>query len=131
MEARPGVTEQMIIAACERGHISQLRQLGRQGVRVVSKEPLAVAVGRGLVDVLRCLVNDFGANVEERLEGCPLLVFAALRGHVAVVECLVNEFGVDVNQRDRSGWTSVFTAAQQGHTSVVQCLIKEFGADIT
>jgi ankyrin repeat protein len=130
MDARPDVTKEMIIDVCVRVDVSQLRHWGQQGVRVSSGEPLAIAVDRGLVNVLQCLLKELGANVEEWHEGSPLLFLAAHQGHVAVVKCLVNEFGADVNQRDRIGYTSMFIAAAKGHTSVVQCLVKELGADL-
>jgi hypothetical protein len=53
-----------IIEACKRSDTFQLRRWGRQGVRLVSAEPLVMCACDGVsVDVLRCLVKDLGADV--------------------------------------------------------------------
>jgi hypothetical protein len=58
------VSDETIIDACKRGNVIQLQRWGRQGVRVTGADPLYQAVGnRASIDVLCCLVNELGANV--------------------------------------------------------------------
>jgi ankyrin repeat protein len=124
------VTQGMIVSACKRGNIVQLQRWGQQGVRVSSGEPLAWAAELGLVDVMRCLVKDLGANVKEGCKGCPPLFFASQRGHVAAVLCLVKELGANVNQKSQAGATCLHAAFHNGSLAVVRCMVNELGADV-
>jgi ankyrin repeat protein len=112
------IQESKIVDACKRADISQLRLWGQQGVRVSSAKLLAFAAVFCSLYVVRCLVKDLGANVEEWLEGCTPLYAAASKGHVDVVKCLVKEFGADMYQISGDNSMSSFIAAQKGHTSV-------------
>jgi hypothetical protein len=121
-----------IIEACRRNDVAQLRQWGRQGVRVVFAEPLVQSVGNAAsLTVLRCLVKDLGAAVNRANEdGFFPLFMAAQEGLLAHVRCLVKELGADAHQADFRGRTPLFIAAQEGFLSVVRCMGKELGADI-
>jgi hypothetical protein len=128
------VSDEAINDACDRENLAQLRQWGRQGVRLSSAMPLIEFTFSGMsLDMYRCLVKDLGADVngaQQNDGGTPLFV-AAQNGHLALVKCLVKELGADVNQARRDGSTPLCIAAQQGHLPVVQCLVKEFGANVS
>jgi hypothetical protein len=109
--------------------ISLLRRWARRGVRVSSGLPLVHAAGFGDVEVMRFLVSDLGAGVNQAMNDCTPLYAAAQECHSDSVRCLVNELGADVNQGDRVGFTPLINAARNGRLAVVQCLVKELGAD--
>jgi hypothetical protein len=55
-----------MIEACKRSDTAQLRRWGRQGVQLVSGEPLYQCATNGVsTDVLRCFVNDLDADVNQ------------------------------------------------------------------
>jgi hypothetical protein len=122
----------MIIDACRRGDTAQLRRWGRQGVCVRSVEPLQQsAANAASVEVLRCLVQDLGADVNgANQDGATPLYIAAERGHLAVVRCLVKELGADVNQAANDGATPLYFAAAKGYLAVALLLVEELGADV-
>jgi ankyrin repeat protein len=126
------VSDEAIIDACTRGNLTQLRQWGRQGIRVQSAEPLICAVfDRAQTDVLRCLVNSLGADVNlARANGVTAVYIAAESGFLAVMRCLVKELGADAHQVADDGGTPLYIAAQMGHVSVVRCLVKDFGVHV-
>jgi hypothetical protein len=125
------VSDEALVAACGRRDLVQLRRWGRQGIRIVSGAPLCVCAFRGArLDILRCLVNDLGADVNQRgNEGGSPLFFAAQQGHLNILLCLLEEFGADVDNGDDSLRSPLFVAARQGHLNMVRCLLK-FRTDI-
>jgi hypothetical protein len=54
-----------MIQCCIVGDLAQLRRWTRQGVRCVSFVPLIQSAMRGKLDVVRCLVNDLLADVNQ------------------------------------------------------------------
>jgi ankyrin repeat protein len=98
---------------------------------VFNAQPLYNAAGYGMLEVVRFLVKEAGADVNEAYEkGYTALYAAAQERNIAVVQCLVKELGADVNQANRDGCTPLYIAARKGHMAVVLCLVKECGADI-
>jgi hypothetical protein len=85
----------------------------------------------GRLAVVRCLVKEFGADVNQRHEHAftPLYI-AAIEGKLEVVQCLVNEHGADVNLGDEQGLTPLYAVAKKGRLAVVRCLVKDLGADV-
>jgi hypothetical protein len=127
-----GNRDEAIMVACERGNMVQLRRWGRQAVHVASAEPLCACAYLGCpLDILRCLVNYLGADVNlAGKEGCSPLFFAVQQGHLNIVLCLLQEFGADVdNGDDNLGRSPLYLAASKGRLSAVRCLLK-FRADI-
>jgi ankyrin repeat protein len=93
--------------------------------------PLYTAAGYGMLETVRLLVKELGADVNHADEhGCTPLYVAAQQGHIAVVQCLVKELSADVNRAKHDGSTPLYGAAQEGRLSVVQFLVKECGADV-
>jgi ankyrin repeat protein len=126
-----GISEADIMDACRAGDLTKLQRFGRQGVRVKTVKPLYIAaVEGGSVDVVRCLVTDLGADVNQvDAKFFTPLYIAAQSGNRALVQCLVNELGADVNQGDIDGVTALFIAAQKGFLDIVGFLAGESGAD--
>jgi hypothetical protein len=90
--------------ACLAGDLIKLRRWRRQGVRVTSAEPLLIAIKDGKVDLMRCLVNDLGADVNQaREDGASFLHIAPQIGNVDLIRCITLVFGADVNQTDANG----------------------------
>jgi hypothetical protein len=56
------VPENIIVDACMRGDIVQLRRWGRQGVRFGTR-PLHVSAFHGILETVRCLVKVLGVDV--------------------------------------------------------------------
>jgi hypothetical protein len=81
-----GILEERIAAAIKRGDLGQLRRWARHGLRASSGQPLSRAAWLGKLDVVKCLVKELGANVNEAIVdgGTPLLI-AANNGNVAMV----------------------------------------------
>ena len=59
------VSEAAIMDACLRGDLIKLQKLGRQSVRVTTADHLFRAAGLGLLDVMRCLVQELEADVHQ------------------------------------------------------------------
>jgi ankyrin repeat protein len=128
--AKADVSKEMILAACKRGDVTQLSNWGRQGVRIRNADPLWHAVRLGNLDVVLCLVNDLGADVNQDILkfGATPLYLAAQLGNLDMVRCLGTELGANVNKAMRDGSTPLFIAAQSGNVDMVQCLAIELGA---
>jgi ankyrin repeat protein len=123
-------TEDAIIKACERGDIELLRRWGRQQIRVSSAEPLCRAIFEGRVDMVHCLVNELGADVNQAIEEGDTPVFVAVFwGNVALVRWLVEDHGANVNQRCPAGDSLVHIAAEHSNLEMLR-ILKELGADL-
>ena len=83
----------------------------------------------GHEEVLRVLINDYGADVNRRAnKGTVAIHTAAYHNHDQCIEVLLDA-GLDVNVRDRAGRTSLHWAAQEGSIDAVRVLL-ERGANI-
>jgi hypothetical protein len=109
------VTELMLTEAASFGYLECLTIWAEEGVRVTSAEPLIYAVYGNHLEVVRCLVQDLGADVNQATpHGWISLMIAAWKNHLAIVRCLV-ELVADVNQTMESdGRTSLIIAADIG-----------------
>jgi ankyrin repeat protein len=125
------VSEDEIVQACYRGNMALLRRWERRGIRVSSAEPLCQAAARGKLDMMRYLVSDLGADVNQAddQKNTPLSIASKDR-HLAVIRCLVNDLSADVNQTEQDGFTPLHIAAQEGHLAVVRYLVLKWGADV-
>jgi hypothetical protein len=124
--------EDTIIRACHAGDLTKLRRLAKKGSMQGRSRPLCHAARNGdRLDVIRCLVKELGANVNQAdADGCTPLFMAALEGHLELVRCLGKELGADVNQPDRYGCSPLYIAAEKGFVAIVRCLGKELDADV-
>jgi hypothetical protein len=126
------ISDEDIIGACRQINVALLRRWGQQGVRVMSAEPFVLYAAFGdSLDVLRCLVKDLGADVNEAgKEGYTALTAASQQGKLATVMCLVTELGADVNKLDPKDTIPLSSAAFNGHVDIMRCLVKECGANV-
>jgi hypothetical protein len=132
------VTEEMITAAAEAGDLMQLQEWGRQGVCVRTVTPLIFAATfGGFPEVLRCLVRELGADVNQATvrgvnramrTGDTPLIAAAQSDNLAAVQCLL-QLGADVNGGTEHVGAALFFAAAKGNLAVVRCLV-EAGAEV-
>jgi ankyrin repeat protein len=94
---------------------------------VKTAEPLYGAVCSGAsFDVLSCLANELGADVNGRGEdGLTALAAAAYLGYREIVRYLFEELGANVNSPDKLGQTPLFInlAAANGDLDVVRLLL--------
>jgi ankyrin repeat protein len=110
------------------GHVGVVRCLMSAGANNTN----ANLVHKGRLEMVRCLVQEFGAIVNERdKDGYTFLISAAKNNDVGMVRCLV-DLDADVSQRDEfvSSLTAADVAAVLGHTDVLRFLIAS-GADGT
>jgi hypothetical protein len=136
-ETEEKVPEATIVQACTAGDITRLRRWARMGVRVSSGQPLFDAAAHGKLDIMRCLVKELGADVNQTAHNgiTPLLV-AVQFGRLDVARCLVKELGADVNQASLDGvvlldgLSPIHIAAEKINTATVSCLVEELGADV-
>jgi hypothetical protein len=126
------IPEERIIEAVQRGNIGQLRRWGRQGLRVTSSGPLGCAAARGRLDVVQCLVNELGTDVDKAdEEGCTALHHAAhTAGNIAVIRLLVKVLGAAVDKADQKGGTALHHATASKHVALVRLLVNELIADV-
>jgi hypothetical protein len=91
------VAEEAIIKAIIAGDIASLRRWARQGVRLVSAKPFSKATLLGSLDIMRCLVKEFGADVNQtNEEGATAVDTAVLSANFNMVRFLVRYLGADV-----------------------------------
>jgi ankyrin repeat protein len=120
-----------IIEAVKQGNIGQLRRWARQGLRISSGVPLFHAVMQSRLDVVQCLVNELGADVNKPDDrGRTPLCVTAQMGVLAIMRALAKNLYADVNKTDQAGHSPLWIAARVGDLAVVQCLVKELGADV-
>jgi ankyrin repeat protein len=83
------------------------------------------------LDVVRCLIVDFDADVSQaNANGALPLHIAAQEGYLDILRCLFAESSVDVNQAENDGSTPMLIAAQNSDLDIMRCLVKEFAADV-
>jgi hypothetical protein len=122
------VTEYMIGMAVRARDLERLTVWAGQGVRVTSTDPLFVAARIGHLDMVRLLVQQMGANVNQPPGETPLIV-AAYCDNTALVRLLVTELGADINHGSLHVGSPLMMAASRGLRAVVQVLV-ELGAKV-
>jgi ankyrin repeat protein len=122
----------LIIAACIRGDVAQLRRWEQRGIRRQIVKYLVECAASGVsLDVLRFFVEELGADVNGKSQdGHTPLHAAAKYGHLDALRCLGKEFRADVNSTSRRGSTPLLMAAQDVHLLAASYLGKELGADV-
>jgi hypothetical protein len=114
--------------ACRAGKFVKLRRWGRQGLRVMSAVPLFYAVEEGNLDLMRCLVDDLGADVNQAYS----LVADVNQAHSLGADVnqahslgadvnQAHSLGADVNQAYPEGATLLTVAAENTHLHIVRC----------
>jgi ankyrin repeat protein len=125
------VTEELLVEAAATGDIEKLIFWATRGVRVKSAEPLYKAARGGFPAVVRHLVREMGAGVNQvNKDGWATVITAARYANPAVMQCLVAELGADINQGMQiDGCTPLILAVEGGNLAIVRCLI-QLGAKI-
>jgi ankyrin repeat protein len=73
-----------------------------------------------MFDILRCLVKELGANLNQRGEyGVTALKAGAYLGNHDTIRYLVVELGADISIPNKLGQTPLYSAAAMGHLAVV------------
>jgi ankyrin repeat protein len=138
------ILNELLYQAAESGNLLGIRSFIEWGnsvgvdlVYVASLQenwtPLLRAVQGGHVDVVRCIVNDLGADVNQEIEdGWTPLCIATDSEDLDMMRFLCKELGADVNlaMEDGNGWTPLHLAIYGGKIYAVRCLCKDLGADV-
>jgi ankyrin repeat protein len=132
------VSEAAIMDAVRNENLVALQRWAGQGVRITSSaEALYSAVMSGNIAVLRCLVRQLGADVnQEAQDGFTALITAVtyhqqnVHDNLSIMQCLVQELGADVNKSAKDGLTPLYIAAMTGKLDVVRFMANTLGADV-
>jgi hypothetical protein len=128
------VPEEAIMDAVKHGDLATLWRWARRGLCIpcsMSSEVLRSAIVSGNLDVMRCLIMDLGADInQENVHDFSQLMTAVLKGNLVVMRCLVEEFGADVNAKAGNGLTPLVFAAIHSNTKVLRFMVNELGADV-
>jgi hypothetical protein len=122
----------MILEAILAGDLERLQEWGRQGVRATTAEPLMHAAESGSFEIIRCLVLELGADVNQAMPDgeTPLtLIVAGSYGEMPVVCCLI-ELGADVGAVNARGDTALLKSAFFGRYLTMQYLLEHADANI-
>lgn len=115
--------EETILDALQAGDVNSLRRWARLGIQS-SPYVLCNAVLSGSFDVMRCLVQDFGADINvEADNGTMPLVLASYGCRLPFVRYLIETLGAVGNKADRKCVTPLYIAAETGHVNIVRCLL--------
>jgi ankyrin repeat protein len=90
-----------------------LNECGCDVDHVVADDTLLVgAAAEGHLDVVQCLVTEFGAGPNQADgHGVAPVLEAAHNGHVEVLRYFIKECGADIHQNDNNGEFPLFLAA--------------------
>ena len=92
---------------------------------------LMVAAAHGYTAMLRMLVKEFKANVEDTdNDGGTALMAAVSFGQSEAARILLGELGANVNAASNDGSTALMHAASSSRPDLVRKLVKEFGAQV-
>ncbi|XP_052105520.1 uncharacterized protein LOC127738354 [Mytilus californianus] len=127
-----------IHAAAYEGNVERLEALINTGVNInfqairhkYKVTPLMIAASRGLLEVVRLLIQK-GAEID-KLDNFkrPALMYAVFSGSLPVVYYLILH-GSDVNHVDSSGYAPIHYTAISGHLQILKLLFHEGGANKT
>jgi ankyrin repeat protein len=138
--AAPGARLSYIL----RNNLERLEKAERKEiVSIVSKQdecaPLFIACKKGNLEIVEYLIENCGADVEQKgtyevvddkaSHRVSPLWCAAVAGRINIVKCLVKH-GANVNSVSDTGSTPVRSACFMTHQDIVQFLVEQAGADI-
>jgi hypothetical protein len=124
------VPQSTMFAAIRAGDLTRLRRWHRSGVEM-SGDNLCMAAALGQLVVARCMIEEFGADVNKAAQDGVFPVYvASLNGHLDFVRFVVKMFGANVNKTNFEGATPLIGVAELGLLDMIRCLVKELGASV-
>ncbi|XP_073990812.1 uncharacterized protein isoform X1 [Rhodnius prolixus] len=117
------------------GHCEVVRCLCAAGARPTcadndGRAPIMLAAQEGHAQLVKQLVEEHGADVDQRAhDKTTALRLAALQGHQSVVRALLS-YGADVNAQDADGRSTLYILALENRMQMAEFLIDPGGADI-
>ena len=98
-------------------------------VDLANTEGIHLAAGCGHLDVVKLLIEEYGADIEQRdLDEMPPLLNAAENAHTEIVTYLL-ERGADIEAADSHGAGLVHVAAQSLNVEFIRTLVEEHDLD--
>ncbi|CAH0549027.1 unnamed protein product [Brassicogethes aeneus] len=82
------------------------------------------AVKNGDLEQVKDYIEKKAVNVNEQVDGRPLILYAADYGQRDVIDYLVSA-GADVNSKDKHGITAILAAIWEGHIECVRLLLEK------
>ena len=118
--------EVMLVLISEFGH-DPTNSKDRNGV-----SPLHVACKKGNLSLVRTLIHDYHADINDKDHlGKTPFILALENERDEVMLVLISEFGHDpTNSKDRNGVSPLHVACKKGNLSLVRTLIHDYHADI-
>jgi hypothetical protein len=99
--------------------------------RFYKRTPLHVASEYGKVEIVKYLIEQCHANVEEKDNyGWTPLHIASARGKIKVVKYLIEQCHANVEENDNDGKTPLHIASAYDKIEVVKYLIEQYHADL-
>ncbi|XP_066144111.1 myotrophin [Euwallacea fornicatus] len=82
------------------------------------------AIKNGDLEQVKDIIEKQSINVNQEVDGRPLILYAADYGQKAVIEYLI-AVGADVNSKDKHGITPILAAIWEGHKTCVELLLQK------
>ncbi|CAG9772754.1 unnamed protein product [Ceutorhynchus assimilis] len=82
------------------------------------------AVKNGDLEQVKHIIEKESVDVNQEVDGRPLILYAADYGQKAVIEYLIT-VGADVNSKDKHGITPILAAIWEGHKTCVELLLQK------
>ncbi|VEN51721.1 unnamed protein product [Callosobruchus maculatus] len=82
------------------------------------------AIKNGDLEQVKDIIEKKSVNVNEEVDGRPLILYAADYGQVDVIDYLITA-GADVNSKDKHGITAILAAIWEGHKDCVKLLLEK------
>ena len=133
--------------ATYRNKLSIVKYLASKGAHIERRDgterrpELHIAAGKGNLDIVKCLVEECGANIQQqgiwkgdsnrqRFSQVTPLWVATYKNELNVVKYLASK-GAHIERRNGTDRTpELHIAAGKGNLKIVKCLVEECGADI-
>ncbi|XP_050314777.1 myotrophin [Anthonomus grandis grandis] len=80
------------------------------------------AIKNGDLEQVKDIIEKQTIDVNQDVDGRPLILYAADYGQKAVIEYLISQ-GADINAKDKHGITPVLAAIWEGHKACVELLL--------
>jgi len=128
-QSMPFFGDEPIFAAVKAGDLNRVRDLVQRGTSPNRQDgrkftPLFYAAEKGDLAIIRFLVRDAGARIDEAdTVGNAPLFYTVDRGDYQIVEELLT-LGADPNRPNRQGTTALMQAMRQGFGDIAEMLLE-------